>query len=68
MVVATRTEELLVKASQDLDRFRIPFIQPIAEMRRSSIATIEHPGDVAPYIEHTALKPDTTRGNIVTPL
>ncbi len=66
MVVATRTEELLVKASQDLDRFRIPSIQPIAEMRRSSVATIEQPGDLAPYIEHTALKPDTTRGNIVS--
>jgi deoxyribose-phosphate aldolase len=66
MAVDAGTEELLVKAAQDLDRIHIPFIQPIAAMRRSSVATIEYPRDVAQYIEHTSLKPEATRRTIVS--
>ncbi|MGD0213669.1 MAG: deoxyribose-phosphate aldolase [Terriglobales bacterium] len=66
MAIDARTEELLVKAAKDIDRFRIPLFQPIAEMNRSDAATIEHPGDLAQYIEHTALKPEATRRTIAT--
>ncbi|MGD1213436.1 MAG: deoxyribose-phosphate aldolase [Terriglobales bacterium] len=66
MAVVAGTEELLVKAAKDLDRSRIPSIQPISEMRLPRLGTIEHPRDVAQYIEHTALKPEATRRAIVS--
>jgi len=66
MAVAAGTEELLVKATDELDRSRIPSIPLIAEVQRSRLATIERPRDLAQYIEHTALKPDATRRAIVT--
>ena len=58
--------ELLVKAAQDLDRARIPSIQPIADVQRSRLTTIERPHDLAQYIEHTTLKPEATRRIIVS--
>ncbi|MGA7077376.1 MAG: deoxyribose-phosphate aldolase [Terriglobales bacterium] len=63
--VDVSTDELLIKAAIDLDRARIPSVQPIAEVHRSKLATIERPRDLAQYIEHTALKPDATRHTIV---
>jgi deoxyribose-phosphate aldolase len=64
--VRVLAEELLIKAAQDLDRSRIPSIQPIPEVQRSRLAAIERPRDLAQYIEHTVLKPDATRRTIVT--
>src|SRR5208337_3459154 len=66
MAVAAGTEELLVKATDDLDRSRIPSIPSIADVQRSRLATIERPRDLAQYIEHTALKPDATRRAIAS--
>ena len=66
MVVVAGIEELRAKAAQDLDRSRIPSIQPIPEVQRSRLATIERPRDLAQYIEHTALKPEATRRTIVS--
>jgi len=59
-------DELLAKAAQDIDRLRIPTIQPIAEVRLPKLATIERPRDLAQYIEHTALKPEVTPRAIVS--
>ncbi len=64
--VDVSAEDLLAKAAQDLDRSRIPSIQPIAGVHRSRLATIERPRDLAQYIEHTALKPEATRRMIVS--
>ncbi len=64
--VGVSAEELVVKATADLDRSRIPSIPSIADVQRSRLAAIERPRDLAQYIEHTALKPDATRQAIVT--
>jgi deoxyribose-phosphate aldolase len=64
--IGLSAEELLVKATADLDRSRIPSIPSIADVQRSRLVAIDRPRDLAQYIEHTALKPEATRRAIVS--
>lgn len=67
MQTTVDTEELIVRANHELEALGIP------QMKRSALGVsqhiprrIERPRDLVPCIEHTALKPETTREAVGT--
>lgn len=66
MATMIDTEGLLRKATEELDAFGITSSRSVLSARRAASRRIERPGDLASFIEHTALKPETTRQAVVT--
>ncbi len=61
MAVPIGTEELAFRAAKELDICGIPSSEGARKIQSARRLAIERPQDLAPYIEHTALKPETTR-------
>ena len=66
MAVPIGTEELAFRAAQELDMCGIPPSERARKIQSARRLAIERPQDLAPYIEHTALKPETTRRAVIT--
>lgn len=58
-------QELIQKISEEMDELGIKQIKSPAKVKIERPGPINKPSDLAPYIEHTILKPEATRDQIV---
>lgn len=65
MPITEKQETLIEKIKKEIDTLGIKQIKPKAQAKIVKPKPINKPSDLAPYVEHTVLKPEATRKQIV---